>query len=453
MDTILKEKKYAHLDQRKKPQTVESSVKNPRWVSRHGFLPFIHIEMKTKKRNGKHKLPEYKTRDLYYASHIDSYIYQWYAHILSVEYEKYIDKGCYSDCPIAYRSIEGKCNIDFAKEAFDFIKTQTDAFVFVSDFHKFFDTLDHKILKQNIKKVLNTSELPPDQYAVYKSMTCFRFFDLDDIASFLKRDRRSLQRGKDIPSVLMKSEEMREFKKNYLKNNPNIKIDPNNEKCSTAIGIPQGSSISTIYANVYMIDFDKTLSDFVKQYHGLYRRYSDDIFCVVPYQECNEFCTLFYGLVKDHQLTMSDKKTRRFHVVGGKIKDVILKEGESTSTKKIIEYLGFSYDGRHILLKDATLNRFYQKLNNRLYLIKKLFEQKGKIVGKQRLYKSFSHLGEADRKSLQELRKNRPLSMKHRNFLSYTYKAADIIDEPKIRHQVAKHWKHIQLFLDKLEED
>ena len=141
--------------------------------------------MKTKLRKGKHKLPEYKPRNIYYASHTDSYIYQWYAHFLSEKYENYIRANNFSDVPIAYRSIDGKCNIDFAKEVFDFIKCQRDSFVFFSDFHHFFDTLDHKILKQNIKKVLDTEELSSDQYAVYKSMTKFRYFDLDDIACFL----------------------------------------------------------------------------------------------------------------------------------------------------------------------------------------------------------------------------------------------------------------------------
>ena len=234
----------------------------------------------------------------------------------------------------------------------------------------------------------------------------------------------------------MKPEVMRNFKKEHLKQNPN-KNDSNEMN-----GIPQGSSVSAIYANVYMINFDKTLADYVKKHNGLYRRYSDDIICVVPFDQKDILDTLFFQLVSDHKIEISCNKTRRFHIINVQIQDILSKSNESPSKRKIIDYLGFSYDG----------NRIYQKLNNRLYLLKELYRLKGKIVGKKRFYKSFSHLGEADRKSLQNLREAGSVSMKHRNFFSYAYKASDVMNEKQIRHQVAKHWKHIRIFFNKLEK-
>lgn len=37
-----------------------------------------------------------------------------------------------------------------------------------------------------------------------------------------------------------------------------------------------------MYANVYMIDFDKKINDLITSQKGMYRRYCDDIIIIVP---------------------------------------------------------------------------------------------------------------------------------------------------------------------------
>lgn len=64
---------------------------------------------------------------LCYATHFDSAIYSYYALEMSKKYEEYLERNAISDNITAYRTInkingQGKCNIDFAKEVFDFIK-------------------------------------------------------------------------------------------------------------------------------------------------------------------------------------------------------------------------------------------------------------------------------------------------------------------------------------------
>jgi len=221
-EEILKKKNYSHLDTKKGPKQIESCIQNPSWVSHHGFLPFIHVVMKTKLRTGKHQKYSFKKRNIYYASHTDSYIYQWYAHLLSEKYEKYLIEKDFQNCPIAYRSINHKSNIDFAMEAFQFIQKQKNSYVLVSDFSKFFDTLDHRLLKNNIKTILDVSELPTDHYAVFKSMTKFCYFNLDDIATIKGVSLKSLQKAKSAPDQLLQLSEMRKLKNKYLKKNPNI---------------------------------------------------------------------------------------------------------------------------------------------------------------------------------------------------------------------------------------
>lgn len=38
-------------------------------------------------------------------------------------------------------------------------------------------------------------------------------------------------------------------------------------------------------SNIYLIDFDKKINDYVKANNGLYRRYCDDLIIVIPFDE------------------------------------------------------------------------------------------------------------------------------------------------------------------------
>lgn len=76
---MFKYKNYVHFDFRKTPNSIENIVKNPEIVTRHGFFPFLRFDMnlnKYKRSNGNdHKIVIDKVRNIYYASHIDRYIY------------------------------------------------------------------------------------------------------------------------------------------------------------------------------------------------------------------------------------------------------------------------------------------------------------------------------------------------------------------------------------------
>lgn len=270
---IYKDKYYTHLDVKKHHKDYQQRVQNINWVSRHGFYPFIHFKMDCSKytviENGKKDIKP-KERDIYYAAHIDRFIYEYYGNRLNNRYNEYMKSNGISRVSTAYRNCTpGKCNIDFAKEVFEYIVKCESAYIFVGDFSQFFDNLDHKYLKEKIKCVINEESLDAADYAIYKNITKFTYIEADDIESekgLLRRDMRGMDK-------YFETDEFHEFKKNHLRKN------------LKDYQIPQGSSISAVYANVYMIDFDKKINDFITSQKGMYRRYCDDIIIVVPMKQ------------------------------------------------------------------------------------------------------------------------------------------------------------------------
>ena len=49
------------------------------------------------------------------------------------------------------------------------------------DVTKFFDSLDHSLLKRRLKEVLGVTELSKDWYAVFRTMTKFHYVELEDL--------------------------------------------------------------------------------------------------------------------------------------------------------------------------------------------------------------------------------------------------------------------------------
>ena len=422
---IYKDKFYTHFDVKKYHTDYQQRVQNIYWVGRHGFYPFIHFQMNCNKytndSNGKKYIKE-KSRDIYYAAHIDRFIYEYYGNRLNNRYNEYMKANGINRASTAYRNCTpGKCNIDFAKEVFEFIVKSKSAYVFVGDFSKFFDKLDHKYLKSKIKNVIGESVLDEADYAIYKNITKFAYIEADDIESekgTLRRDMRKLDK-------YFETEEFRDFKKKYLhKNNKDYQI-------------PQGSSISAVYANVYMVDFDKKINDYVTTHRGMYRRYCDDIIIVIPmtYEEMkngeNEEIAEFVYKIRDSipNLELNEDKTEHFFYNDGIIEKIM---GESN----LINYLGFTFDGKCVRIRDKSLFKFYCRAYKKIKRVKEKPEKKAFNAGKKAIYQSYTHLGASK------------YSKDHGNFLTYAYKADEIFSQSKvlesdIRNQVKRHWHKI----------
>lgn len=342
------------------------------------------------------------------------------------KYNIYLKQKGINKVPTAYRnSSPGKCNIDFAREVFEFIKSCESAYIFVGDFSKFFDKLDHKYLKNKIKQVVGTESLDDADYAIFKSLTHFSYINADDIEKEkgkMRRDMRDLHK-------YFETEEFQTVKKKYLRTN------------KKTYQIPQGSSISAVYANVYMVDFDKMINDFITSKNGMYRRYCDDIIMVIP-MERGLIISDEYKIIDDFIYNIRDKipnlelnedKTEHFFYEKDRIEKIA---GESN----LINYLGFTFDGNTVRIRDKSLFKYYCRAYRKIKSVKETKDEKAFNAGKKAIYQSYTHLG---------VGKN---SKEHGNFLTYAYKADRIFSESdllkcEIRNQVKRHWSKIDKML------
>lgn len=387
-ETIKKsQKNYAHFDLRTDISKCGKYISNQVLVAKHGFYPFIHYTKETVKYN-KREGRKIKIRDICYAAHIDRCIYQMYSHIINDMYNKELKKRGIDYVPVAYRTDLGVSNVELAKRAFDFIKESKTCFVMIGDFTSFFDNLDHKYLKERWCNLLGTDLLPDDHYAVFKNITKFSKWELSDIYEIngLEENKYSWKKLNSMSRVLT-TKQFHEYHSHIIKNkNP--------------YGIPQGSPISAVLANLYMIDIDKSIYDIVCSYNGLYMRYSDDFIIVVPQTNLEypnrvmETINSLFNSVAG--LTLEPNKTQYYNYKDNQITNFSYLGIENDSkNKKIIDFLGFSFGGRKVAIRQRTISRYYSKMYQKIKTIRKNngYTRKGNKISNENLYKHYSIKG------------------------------------------------------------
>lgn len=496
-------KKYPHiglpLEYSDRYKWIEPYVTNPNSIAKHRFLPFIHKTSRVKKfrkdyldENGKlnpafkkgdktlRKAGE-KTRELFYASHLDSLIYSYYSRLLSEKYEQILKSEEYNlDCSVtAYRSIpvnpakgkgSNKCNIDFANDVFKEIinYSQKEFNVIAFDITSFFDNLDHKILREAWSKILNTQKLTPDHFNVYKNITRFSYVDIVDIFNEFKEKiytRKINQLGTPLEIKQKKIDKVRFLrnqhaiafctKKEFLKVKGKLLQPSKTKKMNDGnivyrnFGIPQGSPISSILANIYLLEFDKTINDFLIQVNGTYKRYSDDIVVICPSEYKEKLQELILTEIQKYKLEIQAAKTQVFHFKRENRELICGQEFEKNiNWNKNLVYLGFEFDGQHVLLKSGSLSGYYRKMKRYIRKSKhhsnKIHNKNRGKVFKKRIFKKFSYKGA---KRIRKRIWNEDLKAfetrdgyNYGNFLTYAYKASNRMVNNKIKNQTKRHW-------------
>lgn len=361
-----KKKFYTHLDypiRKFTPKILDSLA--PEQISKHPFYPFIRIVLKKnrlrkiildpplacerKQIRKRVKKIAPKERPIMMCAHFDSLVYAFYSAKLSKKYEEYLSRNGLQDFPLAYRKINGKCNIEFAKEAFEEIKKQsTESYVLVLDIKDFFGSINHRMLKEKLKKVLNVDTLDGDWYAVFKNITGYSYIDVEELNKIKNLQQKKGRQTSQNMGRWLSPEELRNHKDKIIKNR-------------TGQGIPQGSPISATLSNVYMIDFDQRISKLISEHKGYYRRYSDDMIVIVPASQISNieaFKDEVMEIARSSFLEISPEKTQLFIFKD----DAIYKQEEQTWNKAEVSFLGFSFTGSYVKFKPSTISRIYNKL-------------------------------------------------------------------------------------------
>jgi len=470
-------KTYAHFDPFFDFPTRKNEIKEivdnttSKSTSTHSFLPFVKILTKTPRFRYLEDVGDYglntKIRPISYASHKDSYIYGFYSFALNELYQDYIKRKGFDDCVLAYRTdLNGKCNIQFAKEVIDEIKKRGECTAIALDIKGYFDHIDHDILKEKWCKVLGLSRLPDDQFKVYETLTRYSYVNKKSILKHFNINLRRKARNKENWNTLLDliPDEIKghSFKDKFNLLRQRDLIVTNKPKNFNGelknLGIPQGSSMSALLSNIYLIDFDKFLKKMSKELGFIYRRYCDDLLIICRSKMAGELEELVMDEIAKYNLTIQKEKnelTEFRQNSTGQIRafdrrkieeksEVLNPENEEKYYTKL-QYLGFEFDGQRTYIRSSSLSRYFRKMRGRIVktvmMANSPNSKSDKIFRKQLLHK-YSHLGK-------------------RNFLTYAYNAAsefytnsdgDIkegMNSSSIRKQVSRHMEILKGELEK----
>ncbi len=469
LEKWFKLKKYPHIGLPitiKDYNWVKEYVDNTEKIRVHSFLPLIHKSIVKRKfradnsaleRNPKGKRKRIKgkpkVRDIFFASHLDSLIFSKYNEILATAYEEHIKDKNFNESIVAYRKIpislnseKNKCNIDFAKTTFEYIQKHKPhkLTVIVADITSFFDNLDHKILKKQWATVINESTLPNDHYNVFKALTNIKYVEGEQLFESYgntmlveigvpNSSTDTIITRKPIKSSLYFKEKNSVAyceKDEFFRNNLNLIISKNNK-----VGIPQGSPISATLANIYMLDFDQVVFDMISSIGGFYQRYSDDLIIICEQSYEDDILNFIREKIeKQVKLIIEPTKTKvfRFEEIEKKYRGFEINETtKAYNPNKQLEYLGFSYDGQRVLIKNAGFSKFYRSMKSSFKKSTSLAlhsKNPDKSLFKSKLYKRFSHRGAKRKMIYRPTEADKTVYEKSKkyywgNYLSYINKA------------------------------
>ncbi len=426
VDTHGEYKPYSHFDLRVslKLQRIQRYVINPNKITTHGFYPFIHFQKK-ESRYGKKK--RNKTRDLYYCAHLDRCVYQRYAFLINYQYNIWAKEHGINEVAIAYRDNLGKNNIDFAKDAFTAIQKYSHCFVMVGDFTDFFNNLNHQYLKDMLCKLLRVPRLPKDYFAIFKNITRFAYWDWKDLVTSANENicEWGIRTKLNEKAIIIAKEQFNSHKSYIHKN-------------ELGKGVPQGSPISSVLANVYMIEFDEHVKHYVTEHNGVYMRYSDDFLIVLPYSDptdIGKFKDWIFQYVNSQKglLELQEEKTNCYiykeeHVYELDLAEIIPTATQYTAGKlTAVNYLGFLFDGKNIKIRPKAITKYYYRMRRKVRTIRRSnwVTTKGKPVVPKRLYEIYADDSKAQHRN--QTATNKKADKPKQTFISYARRANGIL--------------------------
>ena len=414
-------KNLPHFDPPIQSLTVATKiVSDPDAVARNAFPPLISFTKRHRRftsSQGRGPVGSVKERPLAFCGNRDATIFSYYAHILGEKYEALLGPLGIDPCVIGYR--QGRSNIESAREAFTEIAARGHCVALALDIEGFFDNLPHVVLKAAWARVLGRAagDLPKDHYAVFRALTCYSSIDRDRCL-----ERLGLSAGdglEGLPKPLCTIADFRRLIRGGDGLLPSII-----ERNTNPWGIPQGTPLSPVAANIAMLAFDEAVAIEVAGVGGIYRRYSDDILVICPADQAARLEAFFGAALTEHAagLKLKDKKAQRVEFFGGR----------TSCMPSPPQYLGFTFDGRRILLRSNTLARQWRRLAAAARWAKSRQAEAiaGSIEGRPTVHRKslltrYSHLGEG-------------------NFhTGYAARAGLVMDTAAIRRQLRNHMRFL----------
>lgn len=293
----------------------------------------------------------------------------------------------------------------------------------IGDFTNFFDNLDHKYLKKQWCSLIEVSSLPKDHYTVYKNITKYSSWELDDLLELNELPKSNWgKRELNKKKVVLEKEDFEKYRGHIVKN-------------KLPYGIPQGSPISAVLANIYMLEADKLIFEKVSQHNGFYMRYSDDFMIVIPEDEGDdkEIVGELIKIIKEvPNLKLESKKTQFFYVDLPQVLNVGKHYAQDADiSQRRINFLGFSFDGNKIFVRPKTISKYYYRMNRKARAIAGNNAQ----LGADHLYMRYSERGAKGKRG---------------NFFTYINNAEKVFGaEEMIRADLKKHMSKIRKALKK----
>ncbi|MBG6173455.1 hypothetical protein IWQ55_000973 [Labrenzia sp. EL_208] len=426
-------KTYFHFDALHDARFLQKAAQDDNFVAKHSFYPLILFKEEwTKFREC--SVRRNKVRPLRYAARLDAAIYAYHRFSLSKRYEEYLEKKGISEMPIAYRKIPkgkqvgNKCNIEFAKEAFDFIRETKHCDVTIVDVSSFFESLDHQKILCAWQKVL-ARDLNEAESAVFRSITKYSVVDRDQLferlglfefGSGINRRERRMRKIDKIRDKgdrkLCSNQEFRDLVCGGDVRKPSL-IQKNNK----GKGIPQGTPVSDLIANIYMIDFDLKVSRWVRKRGGKAFRYCDDIIIILPRKNGQS-----YEIASNYLRSLVTKNFKELKIKPEKVaigrfipasRELIFTHLSGPASVNGLEYLGFQFDGKVVQLKNSTMSNAWRKLKKRSHGWAKRWVRQYKLKGDAWLLEN----APIDRKVTETLKDKR--ASKIENFGELTFRS------------------------------
>lgn len=217
--------------------------------------------------------------------------------------------------------------------------------------------------------------LPEDHFAVFRSVTRYAFVDRDELYRRLGFLVEKTVGGKTVevytkpfdqmPLQLCDAPTFRDKVAGLTGVHTSLIMTNKDD-----FGIPQGTPVSDLLANMYLLNFDLKMNEYAVARGGTYYRYSDDIMLVLPGGEAagrdaERFAQIEISRAGPKLVIKQEKTTMVCFAKTDNGLQYSIPSGYQN--KNGLEYLGFRFDGRSIYLRDSTLANLHRKVAKALY--------------------------------------------------------------------------------------